>query len=74
MTYDRENPGLGRLPADIVTIGMNKEDAASLLASSCSRSRACSGTCSVRCWTMDARDCAARGAAFWRVSRREIKT
>jgi hypothetical protein len=31
VTYDRENPGLGRLPADIVTIGMNKEDAASLL-------------------------------------------
>jgi hypothetical protein len=31
VTYDRENPGLGRLPADIVTVGMNKEDAASLL-------------------------------------------
>jgi hypothetical protein len=31
VTYDRENPGLGRLPAEIVTIGMNKEDAASLL-------------------------------------------
>jgi hypothetical protein len=31
VTYDRENPGLGRLPADIVTIGMNKEDAARLL-------------------------------------------
>jgi len=31
VTYDRENPGLGRLPADIVNIGMNKEDAASLL-------------------------------------------
>ncbi len=31
VTYDRENPGLGRLPADIVTVGLNKEDAASLL-------------------------------------------
>jgi len=31
VTYDRENPGLGRLPADIVTVGMNREDAASLL-------------------------------------------
>ena len=31
VTYDRENPGLGRLPADIVSVGMNKEDAASLL-------------------------------------------
>ena len=31
ITYDRENPGLGRLPAEIVNIGMNKEDAASLL-------------------------------------------
>jgi hypothetical protein len=31
VTYDRENPGLGRLPAEIVTVGMNKEDAASLL-------------------------------------------
>ncbi|HVN30186.1 MAG TPA: hypothetical protein VMT64_16925 [Candidatus Binataceae bacterium] len=31
VAYDRENPGLGRLPADIVSIGMNKEDAASLL-------------------------------------------
>ena len=31
VTYDRENPGLGRLPGDIVTVGMNKEDAASLL-------------------------------------------
>ena len=31
ITYDRENPGLGRLPSDILTIGMNKEDAASLL-------------------------------------------
>lgn len=31
LTYDRENPGLGRLPAEIVTIGLNKEDAASLL-------------------------------------------
>ncbi len=31
VTYDRENPGLGRLPAEIVTIGLNKEDAASLL-------------------------------------------
>jgi hypothetical protein len=31
LTYDRENPGLGRLPADIVTVGLNKEDAASLL-------------------------------------------
>jgi hypothetical protein len=31
VTYDRENPGLGRLPAEIVNVGMNKEDAASLL-------------------------------------------
>lgn len=31
VTYDRENPGLGRLPADILTVGLNKEDAASLL-------------------------------------------
>ncbi len=31
VTYDRENPGLGRLPAEIVSVGMNKEDAASLL-------------------------------------------
>jgi len=31
ITYDRENPGLGRLPADLMTVGMNKEDAASLL-------------------------------------------
>ena len=31
ITYDRENPGLGRLPSDILTVGMNKEDAASLL-------------------------------------------
>ena len=31
VTYDRENPGLGRLPGDIVTVGLNKEDAASLL-------------------------------------------
>ena len=31
VTYDRENPGLGRLPAGIVTLGLNKEDAASLL-------------------------------------------
>jgi hypothetical protein len=31
LTYDRENPGLGRLPANIVTLGLNKEDAASLL-------------------------------------------
>ncbi|HLI79668.1 MAG TPA: hypothetical protein VKV03_06775 [Candidatus Binataceae bacterium] len=31
ITYDRENPGLGRLPADIMTVGLNKEDAASLL-------------------------------------------
>ena len=31
VTYDRENPGLGRLPANIVTLGLNKEDAASLL-------------------------------------------
>jgi hypothetical protein len=31
IAYDRENPGLGRLPAEIVTVGMNKEDAASLL-------------------------------------------
>lgn len=31
VTYDRENPGLGRLPAEIVTLGLNKEDAASLL-------------------------------------------
>ncbi len=30
VTYDRENPGLGRLPAEIVTLGLNKEDAASL--------------------------------------------
>jgi hypothetical protein len=31
ITYDRENPGLGRLPTDILTVGLNKEDAASLL-------------------------------------------
>jgi len=31
VTYDRENPGLGRLPLDIVNVGLNKEDAASLL-------------------------------------------
>jgi hypothetical protein len=31
VTYDRENPGLGRLPAEIVNVGLNKEDAASLL-------------------------------------------
>ncbi|HLX37576.1 MAG TPA: hypothetical protein VKR29_07220 [Candidatus Binataceae bacterium] len=31
IAYDRENPGLGRLPSDILTIGMNKEDAASLM-------------------------------------------
>jgi len=31
VTYDRENPGLGRLPTDLASIGLNKEDAASLL-------------------------------------------
>ena len=31
VTYDRENPGLGRLPVDLASIGLNKEDAASLL-------------------------------------------
>lgn len=31
VTYERQNPGLGLLPADIVREGLNKEDAASLI-------------------------------------------
>jgi hypothetical protein len=31
LTYERQNPGLGLLPADIVREGLNKEDAASLI-------------------------------------------